>query len=167
LTSLEPADLVDAAALFRAVERALSGIVTTTGNGDWFVFYDPDGVTQPESRFPFCTIVTGDRYDAASDLDRDAVSYRVNLSISRGRYEARLGPAPRQAAGREVLDTGVDYTSRDTVLPHPFYAPMHWVCVVNPGRTHPGPSGRAPQRRARTSTEGVREAAKPPLTSAA
>ena len=21
----------------------------------------------------------------------------------------------------------------DTVLPHPFYAPLHWVCVVNPG----------------------------------
>lgn len=133
MTSLEPADLVGAAALFRAVERELSGIVTTTGNGDWFVFYDPDDVTQPDSRFPFCTIVTGDRYDAASDLDRDAASYRVNLGISRGRYEARLGPAPRQAAGREVIDAGVDYTSRDTVLPHPFYAPLHWVCIVNPG----------------------------------
>ena len=32
-----------------------------------------------------------------------------------------------------MLDTGFDYTATDTVLPHPFYAPMHWVCVVNPG----------------------------------
>lgn len=133
MIDLRPTDLVDAAALFRAVERELPGIVTTTGNGDWFVFYDPDRVTQPDSRFPFCTIVTGDRYDAASDLDRDPVSYRVNLGISRDRYEERLGPAPRQAAGRAVIDTGVDYTNRDTVMPHPFYAPLHWVCIVNPG----------------------------------
>jgi hypothetical protein len=32
-----------------------------------------------------------------------------------------------------VIDTGFDYTSQDLVMPHPFYAPMHWVCVVNPG----------------------------------
>jgi hypothetical protein len=32
-----------------------------------------------------------------------------------------------------VIDTGFDYTSPDLVMPHPFYAPMHWVCIVNPG----------------------------------
>lgn len=31
-----------------------------------------------------------------------------------------------------MIDTGVDYSSVDSVMPHPFYAPMHWVCVVNP-----------------------------------
>ncbi|MBO0828103.1 MAG: erythromycin esterase [Streptosporangiales bacterium] len=133
MTDLQPGDVVEATALVHALERELPGIVTTEANGDWFVFYDPDAVTQPDSRFPFCTVVTGDRYDAASDLDRDPGSYRVNLGISGESYEQRLGDAPRQAAGREVIDTGVDYTSRDTVMPHPFYAPLHWVCVVNPG----------------------------------
>jgi hypothetical protein len=130
---LEPADLTDATTLARTIERLLPGIVTSTDSGDWYLFYDPDGVTVPESRFPFCTLMTGDRYDAASDLDRDPATYRINLGVSRATYEALLGPAPRQPAGYEVIDTGADYTATDTVLPHPFYAPLHWVCVVNPG----------------------------------
>ena len=125
--------MAEAATLLRAIERQLPGIVATTGSGDWFLFYDPDGTTAPDQRFPFCTLVTGDRYDAASRLDRDPATYRVNLGLGRHRYEELLGPAPRQAAGHGVLDAGFDYTATDTVLPHPFYASMHWVCVVNPG----------------------------------
>ena len=87
----------------------------------------------PERRFPFLTAVTGDRYDAASRLDRDEGSFRVNLGVDRAAYEELLGAAPRQAAGHEVIDTGFDYTAVDMVMPHPFYAPMHWVCIVNPG----------------------------------
>jgi hypothetical protein len=57
----------------------------------------------------------------------------VNLGVRRGTYEQLFGPAPRQAAGREVIDTGFDYTATDTLFPQPFYAPLHWVSVVNPG----------------------------------
>ena len=32
-----------------------------------------------------------------------------------------------------MIHTGFDYSTPDLVMPHPFYAPMHWVCVVNPG----------------------------------
>ena len=37
------------------------------------------------------------------------------------------------AAGSGVIDTGAGYPAVDTVLPHPFYAPLHWICIVNPG----------------------------------
>ncbi|MET0741050.1 MAG: DUF6194 family protein [Candidatus Nanopelagicales bacterium] len=129
----ESSDLTDAECMLRVIEQRLTGLVTTIGAGDWYVFYDPDGRTAPERRFPFCTLMTGDRYDAASCLDRDASTYRVNLGVSRRTYERRFGPAPRQAAGYDVIDSGFDYTATDTVMPHPFYAPLHWVCVVNPG----------------------------------
>ena len=130
---LEPADLGEATSLLRAVEHQLPGIVTTEGSGDWYLFYDPDGITRPDQRFPFCTLVTGDRYDAASRLNRDPATYRVNVGVDRRCYEDLFGPAPRQAAGHEVIETGFDYAATDTLLPHPFYAPLHWVCVVNPG----------------------------------
>lgn len=129
----ELSDLTTARGLVDAISRELPGIVITVGDGDYYLFYDPDGVTVPERRFPFCTVMTGDRYDGASRLDRDPDTYRVNLGVSRQSYEERFGPAPRQAAGEVVLDTGVDYTATDTLMPHPFYAPLHWVCVVNPG----------------------------------
>jgi uncharacterized protein DUF6194 len=126
-------DLVDAPSFVCAVLRALPGLVTSTGSGDTFLFYDPDGITDPRRRFPFATVVTGDRYDAASRLDRDARTYRVNVGVPRDTYEQLFGPAPRQAAGQEVIDTGFDYSATDTLLPHPFYAPLHWVAVVDPG----------------------------------
>jgi hypothetical protein len=127
------ADVADPMALLRAIEGRLPGIVTTQASGDSFLFYDPDGVTVPEARFPFCTIVTGDRYDAASLLDRNPATYRVNVGVDRPAYEALFGPAPREAAGYGVIDTGSDYTLKDTLLPHPVYAPLHWLCVVDPG----------------------------------
>jgi Family of unknown function (DUF6194) len=126
-------DLIDGPSFVRVLVRELPGLVTSTGSGDTFLFYDPDGITDPERRFPFATVVTGDRYDAASRLDRDATTYRVNLGIPRDTYEQLFGPAPRQAAGHEVIDSGFDYTVTDSLLPHPYYAPLHWVCVVNPG----------------------------------
>lgn len=129
---LRQPDLADVTSLLRAIEAQLPGIVTTEGSGDWYLFYDPDGVTVPEQRFPFCTLMTGDRYDGASNLDRDAATYRVNLGLDKRGYEDLFGPAPRQAAGYDVIDTGFDYAATDVVMPHPFYAPLHWVCVVNP-----------------------------------
>jgi hypothetical protein len=134
MTSFTLSDLTDAPTLLRAIEQRLTGVVTTTHEGDSFLFYDPDGITVPEQRFPFCTLITGDHpYDAASLLDRDAITYRVNVEVSRARYEELFGPAPREPAGHAVLDTGFDYSTTDTLLPHPLYAPLHWVCVVNPG----------------------------------
>lgn len=67
-------DLIDAPSFVRVVVRELSGIVTSAGSGDTFLFYDPDGITDPNRRFPFATVVTGDRYDSASRLDRDATT---------------------------------------------------------------------------------------------
>lgn len=134
MTQLSSGDLSSASALLLAIERELSGIATTSGEGDSFVFYDPDRVTVAGKRFPFLTLVTGDRYDAASNLDRDAPTYRVNLGVDRQAYQEFFGLAPRQSAGIEVIDTGYDYTEVDAVLPHPFYAPLHWVCIVNPAQ---------------------------------
>ncbi len=34
--------------------------------------------------------------------------------------------------GNEVIDAGFDYTDVEVMLPHPFYSPMHCVCIVNP-----------------------------------
>jgi hypothetical protein len=112
----------------------LIGVLVAPAHAAPHVRHDPDAITDPAGRFPFATVVTGDRYDGASRLDRDARTYRVNLGVPRSTYEELLGPAPRQAAGHEVIDTGFDYSSTDTVLPHPFYAPLYWVAVVNPGR---------------------------------
>jgi Family of unknown function (DUF6194) len=56
--------------------------------GDTFFFYDPDGITVPERRLPYATIVTNDYpgFDEASNLNRTGV-YRVNAWVSRDTFE--------------------------------------------------------------------------------
>lgn len=113
----------------------MPGVITTVSDdGDVYLFYDPDGVTDPGNRFAFVTLIANDHpYDNASNLDRDAATFRVNVQMRRGQYETRFGKAPRQPAGHSTIDTGSDYAATDRLMPHPLYAPMHWVCVVNPG----------------------------------
>jgi hypothetical protein len=91
--------------------------------GDTFFFYDPDGVTVPEKRMPFATIVVNDYpgFDEASELSRPGV-FRVNVSVSRETFE------------QHTPDGGsIDYSLLDRVIPHPVYAAQSWLSVLNPG----------------------------------
>ena len=91
--------------------------------GDTFFFYDPDGITVPEKRMPFATIVVNDYpgFDEASNLSRPGV-FRVNVSVS------------RETFGQHNADeVPIDYSVLDEVIPHPVYAAQNWLSVLNPG----------------------------------
>lgn len=102
--------------------HTFDGVNVLEGSGDLYFLYDPQRDLPPERQHPFATIVTGDRHDSVSDLNRPGV-YRVNIGLTKATYTAWFGAAPTQ----------LDYTVADTVMPHPVYASQHWVCVVNPG----------------------------------
>src|SRR5262249_39633037 len=87
-----------------------------------------------ERRQPFATIVDSDDFDQASDLQRPGV-FRLNLGIGRGSYRARFGEPPAWPSDGGVVRTGHDFTVLDQLLPHPVYAPLGWVCVLNPSET--------------------------------
>lgn len=93
--------------------------------GDTFFFYDPDGITVPERRLPFATIVTNDYpgFDEASNLRRTGV-YRVNAWVSRDTFELETSSDEASA---------IDYAALDKVMPHPVYGPQSWLSVLNPG----------------------------------
>src|SRR5438874_8740203 len=112
---------------------ALEGVEVVAASGDHYFFYDPDRVLPHDRRLPFATVVTGDRHDRVSNLDRPSV-FRVNVGVARETYRARFGPPPAfNREGDGVVDTGHDYAALDRIMPHPVYAPMSWVCVLNPG----------------------------------
>jgi uncharacterized protein DUF6194 len=88
--------------------------IFTTGSGT-FISCDA------EKHWPnFATLVTSDKYDSASKLDRPGV-YRLNVGVSRATVEkiARSNPSP-------------DHTALDQLMPHPVYAMQHWVSILNP-----------------------------------
>jgi hypothetical protein len=95
-------------------------------DGNHFFFYNPPGF-EPEHLLPFATIVTNNHYDDGSDLDRPGV-YRLNIGVSRETFE-KLFPA----GGPTVTDR----TVLDSFFPHPDYASMFWLSVINPTTTWP------------------------------
>ena len=103
-------------------------------NGDAFAVHDPHGDLPPERQIPWATVVTADLYapdgqpwDVASRLDRSGV-FRLNIGLPRAAYR-ELGPADG------------DLSALDVLLPHPEYARLGWVCVLNPDRTWPTVTG--------------------------
>jgi hypothetical protein len=104
--------------------------------GDSFFSYDPGRQLPPEHRFPFATIVTKDYgdFDCGSQLNRPGV-FRLNIGISKETYRSLFGPQPAPPAANSVVETNHDFTTLDQLLPHPVYAPMSWVCVLNPSDT--------------------------------
>jgi hypothetical protein len=123
---------MDAGELKRYVCEEFEGVWAVDGAGGTFFMYAPDRDLAPERQIPFVTIVTGDHYDSASELDRPG-AYRLDIGLTRATYAAWFGAAPTQRDANGVLETGFDYAAADTVMPHPIYASQHWVCVVNPG----------------------------------
>ena len=123
---------MDEASVLRYITTTFKGLDILTDSGDTYIYYDPDHSLPHDRRFPFATIMTADRYDSASNLSRPDV-YRLNIGISKGEYRMRFGPPPHTPVTGDVIDTGHDYTALDRIVPHPVYAPLSWVCVLNPG----------------------------------
>ena len=93
--------------------------------GDAFFYYAPDGQL-PRNVQPYGTVVTKNYPDdTASDLDPPG-RWRVNIQVGRTAFRELTGE-PRR------LDLPYDHTVTDTVLPHPVYGALGWICVVNPG----------------------------------
>jgi hypothetical protein len=77
---------------------------------------------------PFVTLIGADTdYDQVSDLDRPGV-YRLNIGVRKETFRSLFGEG-------KVDTSGFDYRTLDTIMPHPDYAPQHWVCVLNPSDT--------------------------------
>src|SRR5689334_10669946 len=115
---------MDVREMRRYVAETFDGVWTVDHLGDTFFMYAPDGDLPPERQFPFVTIVTGDRHDTVSDLERPGV-YRLNIGLTKASFAGLFGGAPAD---------GWDYTALDVVMPHPVYGGQHWVCVLNPGK---------------------------------
>ncbi|MFC5216561.1 DUF6194 family protein [Streptomyces coerulescens] len=94
--------------------------------GDAFFYYAPDGRI-PHHTQPYGTIVTKNYPDdTACDLDPPG-RWRVNIHVDRATFKELTGEEPHTLAHPR------DHTSTDTVLPHPLYGTLGWICVVNPG----------------------------------
>ena len=119
---------MDEAALIRYISETFENVEAVSANGDYFFMLDP------EHKFPFATLVSSDFNDTASDLNRPGV-FRLNIGVRPETYQSMFGPQPAFPRDGGVVNTGHDFTALDQIMPHPVYAAMSWVCVLNPEQT--------------------------------
>ena len=97
-------------------------------DGDLFFFHGT------EEKFPFATIVTKDNdYDNVSQLDREGV-FRLNIGIGKATFQSLFAAVPSQPGIGGYMQSGLDFTALDTLLPHPVYGSMYWISILNPGK---------------------------------
>jgi hypothetical protein len=116
---------MDETSITQYITDTFSGVDVVVADGNMFFMYDPDGM------FPIATLMTNDINDQASNLDRPGV-FRLNIGIGKQTYHALLGSPPARPGASGIVETGHDFTALDQLMPHPVYANMYWVCVLNP-----------------------------------
>jgi hypothetical protein len=76
-----------------------------------------------DHRLPFVTIANSDQdFDNVSNLNRAGV-FRVNIGVSKETFKNVIAASSSEP---------VDYSVLNVFLPHPDYAPQHFVCILNP-----------------------------------
>lgn len=113
------------------IAQTFPGVAAISAPGGTFFFYDPNGDIPAERRFPFATIVINDDYDQASKLNRPGI-FRLNIGVEKETFRRMFGDLATPLGPNNIIETGHDFTTLDTLLPHPVYAAQSWVSVLNP-----------------------------------
>jgi hypothetical protein len=98
------------------------GVQVVDDEENAFFFYDA------ENRIPFVTIIGSNKYDTYSDLDRSRV-YRLNIGIGKQTFRSMF------PVEKIPTESGYDFSALDTLMPHPEYGRMYWVCILNPSES--------------------------------
>jgi hypothetical protein len=110
------------------------GVIVTDAYRERSFFYNPDH-SLPKGIY-FATIKESDGpNDKASKLDR-AGMYRLSVGVGKKQYQHLFGAVPPRPAKGEIVGLDYDFTSTGTLMPHPIYAWLGWVCINNPGVPH-------------------------------
>ncbi|GAB4459737.1 MAG: DUF6194 family protein [Armatimonadaceae bacterium] len=122
--------LMTAEAIQEYILAHFADTVAATVWGETAFFYNPASVL-PRGVY-FATLKEQDgANDRASHLNRPG-TYRLNIGVSRSTYEQHFGKPPERPTAGGVVATGHDFTRVGELLPHPVYAWMGWVGILNP-----------------------------------
>lgn len=101
--------------------------------GEKGVFYNPGQVLKRGVYILTIKEKDGEN-DKGSNLDRPGI-FRVNMGLHRSTFTQLFGPMPKRPATGEIVDMDYDFSAVGRLLPHPVYAWMGWVCILNPTKS--------------------------------
>lgn len=108
-----------------------TGISKNKNWGERGLFYNPNNQL-PLGAYMLTFKEKDGANDSASHISRRPGTFRLNLKISKATFIELFNEVPKRPAAGCVIATGHDFTQLDTLMPHPVYGWMTWICVLNP-----------------------------------
>lgn len=108
----------------------LDGVVEINSWGERGIFYNPSRVLK-RGVYVLTVKEKDGNNDRSSQLNRNG-TFRVNLGMRKQTFQNLFGELPKRPAKGSVVEMSYDFTNTDTIMPHPVYAWMGWICVLNP-----------------------------------
>ncbi|MGC6174571.1 DUF6194 family protein [Lacrimispora sp. 38-1] len=108
----------------------LDGIVLIESWGEKGIYYNPCNTLKRGVYILTIKEKDGDN-DKSSNLNRDNI-FRVNLGIRKTTFKELFGEIPKRPSAGNTVDMNYDFTELDKIIPHPVYAWMGWISVLNP-----------------------------------
>ena len=108
----------------------LEGTVLVNSWGEKGIFYNPNN-TLKRGVYILTVKEKDGENDKSSNLDRENI-YRVNMGLRKNTFVNMFGDIPKRPAKGGVVEMEYDFTSGNKLMPHPVYAWMGWVFILNP-----------------------------------
>ena len=104
--------------------------------GETSLFYNPHN-TFERGKYIFTFKEKDGENDKGSSLNRDTVNFRLNMKISQKTFKQLFSmdcmPArPLKGCVSDIDLLHYDAMALDIIMPHPVYAWMSWICILNP-----------------------------------
>lgn len=108
----------------------LSDTVLVESWGEKGIFYNPNHALK-RGVYVLTVKEKDGANDKGSNLNRDGI-FRMNMGLRKQTFLELFGSIPARPAAGEVVKMEYDFTLLDTILPHPVYAWMGWISILNP-----------------------------------
>lgn len=121
---------MDTAALQKIIKSKFDDVITKKAYGETTFFYNPKRML-PNGVY-FTTIKEADGpNDKSSNLSREGV-FRLSFKPFPSTYKSLFGEKPARPRKGEIVALDFDFSIQNTLLPHPIYAWMGWIMILNP-----------------------------------
>jgi hypothetical protein len=108
----------------------LNGVVRAENWGERGIFYNPNNTLKKGVYILTLKEKDGEN-DKASNVNRDGI-FRVNMGLRKDTFKNLFGEIPKRPPAGGIVEMDYDFTQLNKIMPHPVYAWMGWVCVLNP-----------------------------------
>lgn len=112
------------------ITKKYQGLKIEKNWGEIGLFYNPENKLKKG-----IYVVTFKEKDGANDSSSNLSRkdhFRMNVCISKKTFLEFFGQIPQRPPAGGIVSMDYDFSETDTILPHPVYSWMSWVCVINP-----------------------------------